>query len=165
MKIKKKDFTRPGATGEAFRSRAPPNENCALSSEDCPPKKVRGSMPLECSSRPETLKILVTTPEFVSKNCFFADFAINTHFFVVPPWKSWKFIHFFEMKTFFFSVFTQEFVEIRPKKLCFLVHTLEFGALNFLCSPKICLCLPSHAILAPGLNITKFNGLFQIFCQ
>ena len=41
----------------------PPSENCAG-------KKVTGSVSLKCNSRPETPKILVITPEFVSKNCF-----------------------------------------------------------------------------------------------
>ena len=35
-------------------------------------------MLLECSSRPETSRILDVTTEFVSKNNFFVDFAINT---------------------------------------------------------------------------------------
>ena len=33
-------------------------------------------------------------------------------------------------------------MEIRDKDLCFLVHTLEFEALNFLHPPKISLCPP-----------------------
>ena len=45
-----------------------------------------------CSSRPETPKILVITPDFVSKNCFFADFVI---------------------KSLFLCGFTPEFVKIR----------------------------------------------------
>ena len=42
---------------------------------------------------------------------------------------------FFETKTFFF---TPDFVELREEVLCFLVHTLEFKALKFLCPPKMC---------------------------
>ena len=66
----------------AFRGRASPNENCAPLSEDCAPKKVTGSVPLECSSRLETPKILIITPEFVSKNRSFADSAVKKFFFV-----------------------------------------------------------------------------------
>ena len=44
---------RPGAKG-SFRGRASPNENCAPLSENCAPKKVTGSVPLECSSRLDT---------------------------------------------------------------------------------------------------------------
>ena len=58
---------------------------------------------------------------------------------------------FFEMETFFFLVFTPEFIEIFNEDLCFFIHTLEFQALKFLCPPKISLCPPSHAILALGL--------------
>ena len=64
----------------AFRGRASPNENRAPLSEDCAPKKVTGSVPLECSSRLETPKILIITPEFVSKNRSFADSAVKTFF-------------------------------------------------------------------------------------
>ena len=64
----------------AFRGRASPNENCAPLSEDCAPKKVRGSVPLECSSRLETTKILIIIPEFESKNRSFADSAVKTFF-------------------------------------------------------------------------------------
>ena len=109
-------------------------------------------MPLECSLRPETLKILVVTPEFVSKNCFFADFAIKTLFFVVPHQKLWKFEHFLWWRP-FFLVFTPEFVEICDENLCFLVHTLDIGALSFLCPPKICLCPQSrYPGAGPGLH-------------
>ena len=50
-------------------------------------------------------KILVITTEFVSKNCFFADF-----FYGFTP-EFVKFAYFFEMRSFFF-VFTLEFVKI-----------------------------------------------------
>ena len=53
---------------------APPNENCA-------PQKVTGSVPLECSSRPETPKILVITTEFEGKNRFFRRFCGQDLFF------------------------------------------------------------------------------------
>ena len=75
----------------------PPNENRAPPSEDC----TTGSVPLKCSLRLETRKILVITPEFVCKNCFFAYFAIRTHFLWFYP-KTSKNSPLFEMKNFFF---------------------------------------------------------------
>ena len=66
----------------AFRGRASPNKNCAPLSEDCAPKRVTGSVPLKCSPRLEIPKILIITPEFVSKNRSFADSAVKTFFFV-----------------------------------------------------------------------------------
>ena len=56
----------------------PPNENCA-------PIKVTDSVLLKCSSRPETQKILVITPKFVRKNCFFADLRQRPLFLVFIP--------------------------------------------------------------------------------
>ena len=39
------------------------------------------------------------------------------------------------------------------KTFVFLVHTLEFGALSFLCPPKICLCPQSrYPGAGPGLH-------------
>ena len=64
----------------AFRGRASPNDNCAPQGEDCAPKKVTGLVPLECNSRLETPKILIITPEFVSKNRSFADSAVKIFF-------------------------------------------------------------------------------------
>ena len=103
--------SRPGAKG-AFRGRAPqitacssPNKNCAPPpSEDCAPKKVTSSVPLECSSRPETPKILLTTLEFVSKNCFFADFAIKTLCLCDFTPEFVKICAVFEMKNFLFGL-------------------------------------------------------------
>ena len=71
---------RPSATG-AFRGRAPQIIACAPPSEDCAPKKLTGSVLLECKSSPETPKLLLITLKFVSKNCFFVDFAMNTDCF------------------------------------------------------------------------------------
>ena len=51
-------------------------------SKGCVPKKVTGSVPLECSCRPETPKILTINPVFVGKNLFFADFAMKPFFLV-----------------------------------------------------------------------------------
>ena len=70
-----------------FRGRASPNETCAPLSEDCAPKKVTGSLPLVCSSRLETPKILIITPEFVSKNRSFANSAVKNFFFMAVTHK------------------------------------------------------------------------------
>ena len=48
---------------------------CAPPSEDCAPKKLTGSGLLECKSRPKTPKLLFTTLELASKNCFFVVFV------------------------------------------------------------------------------------------
>ena len=77
----------------------------------------------------------------MSKNCRFADFEIKTLFFRGFTPEIVEICAFFEIKT-FFLVFTPEFVEIRDENLCFLVHTLELGALNFLCSPKFVYASP-----------------------
>ena len=84
----------------------PTNENCALPSENWAPKKLTGSVLLECKSRPKTLKILVITLNFVSKNCFFVDFAINTNCFcgLTPEFMIIRV--YFGSTIFFFSVFT-----------------------------------------------------------
>ena len=104
----------------AFRGRASPNENCAPLSEDCAPKKVTGLVPLECSSRLETPKILIITPEFVSKNRSFADSAVKKFFL-------------------------------------FLWSSLTNAREQSFCAPqKNYLCLPSHATLAPDIQISKF---------
>ena len=105
---------RPGTTGGHSRAAfpqitvcAPPtNENCALPSENWAPKKLTGSVLLECKSRPKTLKILVITLNFVSKNCFFVDFAIYTNCFcgLTPEFMIIRV--YFGSKIFFFSVFT-----------------------------------------------------------
>ena len=64
----------------AFRGCASQNENCPPLSKDCVSKKVTGLVPLECSSRLEIPKILIITPEFMSKNHFFADSAVKNFF-------------------------------------------------------------------------------------
>ena len=104
----------------AFRGRASPNENCAPLSEDCAPKKVTGSVPQECSSRLETPKILIITPELVNKNRSFADSAVKTFFL-------------------------------------FLWSSLTNSREQSFCAPqKNYLCLPSHATLAPDIQISEF---------
>ena len=47
-----------------------PNEKCAFPSKDYAPKKVTVLVPLECSTGPETPKILVINQVFVGKNRF-----------------------------------------------------------------------------------------------
>ena len=115
----------------------PPQTRIVPPSEDCAPKKVTGSVPLECSSRPETPKIQVITLGFESKDCFFfADFVLKTHFCGVIP----EFVEicaFFEFKSFF---------SLHPKirgnsrifgneVFCFLVHNFGFEVLKFSCPP------------------------------
>ena len=66
----------------AIRGRAPinhclfpPKRELIPPSKDCAPRKLTCLGLLECNSRPETPKILVITPEFLSKNCFFSRFC------------------------------------------------------------------------------------------
>ena len=129
--------------GGAFRGRAPsnhclypPKRELCPPSEDCTPKKETSLMPLGCSSRPETIKILVITPEFVGKNRLFADFAV---------------------KTFLFSPLSVKF------STCFAMKTFVFWSslsTKFLCPPKLLYAPSSHASLAPGLAI-----LMILFCM
>ena len=69
------------ARGEAFRGRAPQITACApLPKENCAPNIVKGSVPLEYKSRPETPKILIINPESVSKDRFFTNSVVKTFF-------------------------------------------------------------------------------------
>ena len=45
---------------------APPNKSCAPPSEDCAPKKLTGSGPLECKSRPNMVFFCELTPDFMT---------------------------------------------------------------------------------------------------
>ena len=94
----------------------PPNENCAPPpppSEDYAPEKLSGSVLLECSSRFETPKILVITPEFVSKNCFFRRFCNKGCLFLWFHPGILEILRIFLGKDrFFFLVFTSDFVKI-----------------------------------------------------
>ena len=58
----------------------PPQTKTFPPCENCSPKKVTDSMPPECSSRPETPKILIITSKLVSKNRSFADSTVKTFF-------------------------------------------------------------------------------------
>ena len=126
-------------------------------SEDCAPKQLTGSVLLECNSRPETPKMLVITPELVSKNCFFVDFATKTVCCCgfTPEFIKVRVV--FETMTFYFYFYflffwsSPQISSNFAMNIFFLVHTFEFKDINFSCPHKICLCLPSHAILAPGL--------------
>ena len=115
-----------GAVPPQITACAPPNHCLCPPSEDCAPKKLRGSVKLKCNSRPETPKILVITREFVSKNCFLVNFAISTVCLCgfIPEFM--KIRVYLGTKIFFFSVFTLEFVKICVKHLFRLVHTLKF---------------------------------------
>ena len=105
-----------------IRGRASPNEICAPLSEDCAPKKVTGSVLLDFSLRLETPKILIITPEFVSKNRSFADSAVKNFFLFLFLWSS--------------------LTNSRKESFC--------------ARQKNYLCLPSHATLAPDIQISKF---------
>ena len=106
-------------------------------------------MPLECGSRPETPKILVITLEFVNKNCFFADFIVKTHFFVVSPPNSWKFAHYLNWVFFSLHLKIRENPRIfRYEDLCFLVHNLGFEVLT---------------LYIPGYFYTLFVPVGQIY--
>ena len=103
------------------------------SSEDCTPNKVTGSVPLECSSGPETPKLLVINPVFVGKKRVFADFAIKTGFFLF--WSS--------------SQSSLNFTHISEKRI-FLCSSLSISREKSFCAPpKIVYCPLSHATLAP----------------
>ena len=91
----------------------PPKRELCPPSEDCAPKKLTGWVLLENNSMPETPKILVISPEFVSKNCFFVEFAIKTVCFCGFTPEFMKICVCRGIKTFFFLVFTSDFVEIR----------------------------------------------------
>ena len=105
--------SRPGATG-GIPGPFPPSNHCLCPlppkqelyppSEDCAPKKVTGSVSLECSSMLEAPKILVITPEFVSKNCFLRRFYNKDPFFRPSPRSLRKFRALSELQTFFLSL-------------------------------------------------------------
>ena len=156
MKTKKRTSAGLAPWGRHSGVVPPPNENCAPPSEVCAPKKVASLMPLECSSRPETLKILVVTPEIVSKNLLFCRFCNKDLFFRGSTPEIVEIRAFFEMKTFslfYFLVFTPKFVAICDENLRFLVLALKFGALNFLWPKKIVYAPQSrYPGAVPGLH-------------
>ena len=110
----------------AFRGRASLNENCAPLSEDCVSKKEAGSVPLECSSRLETPKILIIFPEFVSKNRSFADSAVK-NFYVLFLWSSLT------------NSREQSFCALQKNYLCLPSHATlvpDIQISKFVCSPS-----------------------------
>ena len=115
-----KNWFRPSATGGVIPGPCPPPNHCLCPpkrelcppSEDCDKKKLTGSVLLECNSRPETLKILVITPELVSKNCCFVDFAIKTVCFCDFTPKFIKICVYFGIKTFFWGGLYPRFRQI-----------------------------------------------------
>ena len=129
----------------------PPKQELCPPSDDCAPKKVTCLVPVECSSRPEPPKILVITPELVSKNSFsqilrkrpFFCFSILTPEFV-------KVCPYFAMKT-FFLVFTPEFV-----KIC-----ADFAIKNFFCRyPRVCGILRRRPLFLGSRSRIRSNNIF-----
>ena len=114
---------------------APKREMCPPS-EDCASKKVTGSVPLDCSSGPETPKILFINPVFVSKNRFFADFTMKT------------FILFFGLHPKIRGI-----SRIFYDEDLFLWSSLSNSREKSFCAPKKLHMPPSHATLAPGLQL------------
>ena len=145
----------------AFRGRAPqitacapPNKNCTLPSENCVQKKVTGSVPLECSLRPETPKTLVITSEFVSKNCFFAHFAIKTLFvFVSFPHVSGKFAHISRWRPLFFGPLSQirgNKVFVPSKKIVYAPQSRYSSAKSALTAITWLNCERKYRLCGPG---------------
>ena len=112
----------PGATGWHFGAMPPKSllvppfkREMFHPSKDCAPKKVKGLLPLECSSGPETPKIQSIREQ---KPFFCSSLDENPLFFV----------------------FTLEFVELRAYfaiKTFFMVFTVEFGRIVFGAIQKI----------------------------
>ena len=80
----------------------PPQTRNVPPCEDCATKKVTGPVPLQCSSVSETPKILIVNPVFMSKNRFFANFAMKIFFFALHP-RIRRLSAYFAMMTFLFS--------------------------------------------------------------
>ena len=126
-------------------------------SEDCVPKKVTGSVLLEC-----TAGLGLTPPKywplnqyFWARTFFFADFAMKIIFFVFTQ----KFAH-FAMKTFFFTLRPR----IRGVSRIFCNEDLFYGlhsrilGKKFWGYPKNCFCpLPqSHSGAGPAQHLHFF---------
>ena len=101
-------------------------------------------VPLVCSSRPETPKILVITPEFVGKNHSFADFAVKTFVFCFHP-RICEISHM-----------------LRNENLCFLVFTPDKV---FVLSLQNCLCplQGCRSLLSIGGDNLQFYPNFAVF--
>ena len=97
------------------------------------PKKVTNSVALECSLGPESPKMLVINPVFVSKNRFCAYFAMKTFFF-------------------YLHLRIRKILRIFCKEDLFLWSSPSNLRKKVIVPPqKNCLCPSSHATLAPGL--------------
>ena len=151
-----------------FRGHAPQIIACAPPSEDCAPKKVTGLVPLKCSSRSETPKMLVITPEFVCKNSFFVDFVMSTHFsawfyprtrrnshtfwdedllfsFWSSPQHSWKSVHISKRRLFFFFGLYPRIREILPGTPLFLGPRSQIQSIKVFVTPTNFLCPPPQS--------------------
>ena len=144
-----------------FWGRAPEQELC-LPSKVCAPKKVTGSVPRKCSSRPETPKILVVTPEFVSKICFFADFVIKTLFLWFHPRVCENLCIFWDEKLFLSSPQnSRKSAHILRWRLFFGPHSL-IQSINFMGPPlKISLCPPKSRYLGTEHDLQIAKMVFR----
>ena len=118
---------RPGATGgipgpyPQFTACAPSNESCPPPSEGCAPKKVTGSVPLECvrGLRPPKYRSFAEYRAYLAKKTFFFIWSL--------PQNLWN----FAMKTFWFLVYTLEFEEIEffePPQIVYAPQSPYSGA-------------------------------------
>ena len=110
-------------------------------------------MPLKCRFEPWGSQDIGYHPRIREQELFFCRFVIKTLFCGFTP-ELVKSRAFFEMKSFFLYLYPR----IRENPRIFWDEDLFFGAhsriqsINFLFSLKICLCPPSHAILAPRMT-------------
>ena len=149
-----------GAVPPQITACAPPNESCAPPTEDCAPKKLIGTELPECKTRPETRKIVLIASEFAENRTIFGaktricgNFWTEDLFFFLfftSELTKTKICKIFELKNFFFWTSPYSFDP----------HSRIHINKVFM-PPKISLCPPNHAILAPGLgrphNFTKFE--------
>ena len=139
--------------------------------ELCPPK--RGLCPKE-SNRLGATGVQFEASDSQNTGChsrireqepFILNFAIKTLFFRNSTLEIVEIRAFFEMKIFFFLVFIPDFVEICYGNFCLLIHTLEFGALDFLCPSKVCFCPKSPYPGRRAWTSSTLISVFQSFCQ
>ena len=105
---------------EHFGAVLPQITACAPQARVVPQRKLDWLGATGVQFEAKTPKLLVVTPEFVSKNCFLAGKFCNENLFLWFNPEIHKIRAFLEMKT--FLVFTPDFVEFRNEDLCFLVH-------------------------------------------
>ena len=116
---------------------------CAIPNENCAQKKVTSSVPQECSSRPETPKLLVITPEFVGKNPFFLQ---------ISRWRPIFLLCFHPRICRLLHV-------LRHKNLCSLVFTL--GKVFVPCKNCLCPLPPQSRYSGAGPGDTNDSILFD----